>query len=156
VVIFVIYAAVVWSAAYFLRRRMSGLVIALLCPIPIVLGAWGLWRLLLSGQEVPTHLLVVFPSAYAALVAAGAWMFVAQPRLPKAWCRRCRYDLAGNLSGVCPECGLPIGEGDEMESPDPEEAFASARALASNGQAALAARRARAAAVESESPVVAR
>jgi hypothetical protein len=23
-------------------------------------------------------------------------------------CRRCAYDLTGNLSGVCPECGVPI------------------------------------------------
>lgn len=23
-------------------------------------------------------------------------------------CRRCRYDLTGNTSGVCPECGTPI------------------------------------------------
>ena len=23
------------------------------------------------------------------------------------WCQRCRYDLTGNTSGVCPECGTP-------------------------------------------------
>jgi hypothetical protein len=24
------------------------------------------------------------------------------------WCRRCDYDLTGNVSGVCPECGTPV------------------------------------------------
>ena len=26
-------------------------------------------------------------------------------------CRRCGYDLTGNASGTCPECGTPAGEG---------------------------------------------
>jgi len=24
-------------------------------------------------------------------------------------CEQCRYDLTGNVSGVCPECGTPCG-----------------------------------------------
>lgn len=30
-------------------------------------------------------------------------------RLPPGHCRRCGYDLTGNLSGRCPECGLVLG-----------------------------------------------
>jgi hypothetical protein len=30
------------------------------------------------------------------------------PRAEAPRCVRCRYDLTGNLSGVCPECGKPI------------------------------------------------
>lgn len=33
-------------------------------------------------------------------------------------CRKCNYNLAGNTSGVCPECGSPIGapRGDERQA----------------------------------------
>ena len=29
-------------------------------------------------------------------------------RIPVGHCTRCRYDLTGNTSGVCPECGMPL------------------------------------------------
>lgn len=35
---------------------------------------------------------------------------------PSAWyprCPYCLYNLRGNVSGVCPECGMPISKGDE-------------------------------------------
>ncbi|MCO6438475.1 MAG: hypothetical protein J5J06_15400 [Phycisphaerae bacterium] len=32
-------------------------------------------------------------------------------RIPPGHCRKCRYDLTGNTSGVCPECGTPIPPG---------------------------------------------
>jgi hypothetical protein len=28
-------------------------------------------------------------------------------RIPPGHCRKCRYDLTGNTSGICPECGTP-------------------------------------------------
>lgn len=27
---------------------------------------------------------------------------------PKGFCRGCEYNLTGNVSGICPECGTPI------------------------------------------------
>jgi hypothetical protein len=30
-------------------------------------------------------------------------------RIPPGHCRKCAYDLTGNTSGVCPECGTPYG-----------------------------------------------
>lgn len=35
----------------------------------------------------------------------GQWCGVT---LPTFRCEKCRYDLTGNISGVCPECGTPI------------------------------------------------
>ena len=32
-------------------------------------------------------------------------------RIPPGHCRACRYDLTGNTSGVCPECGTTTGDG---------------------------------------------
>lgn len=34
------------------------------------------------------------------------WRFV--PKYPRGQCRRCGYDLTGNVSGVCPECGSKV------------------------------------------------
>jgi len=37
-------------------------------------------------------------------------------------CRGCDYDLTGNVSGRCPECGTPIAAGTEAAaSPGPPE-----------------------------------
>ena len=32
-------------------------------------------------------------------------------RIPPGHCKACRYDLTGNTSGVCPECGTRTGDG---------------------------------------------
>ena len=52
----------------------------------------------------------VWPVAIAcALLPAAratAWV-VRHRRVRRGLCPRCRYDLTGNVSGVCPECGRP-------------------------------------------------
>ena len=30
-------------------------------------------------------------------------------RRERGLCAKCSYDLTGNVSGICPECGMPIG-----------------------------------------------
>lgn len=37
------------------------------------------------------------------------------------FCRQCRYDLTGNASGICPECGLKISEQQRMSIMSGEE-----------------------------------
>ncbi|HPM25002.1 MAG TPA: hypothetical protein PLP66_13930, partial [Phycisphaerae bacterium] len=32
-------------------------------------------------------------------------------------CRKCSYSLIGNVSGVCPECGTPVGTGPHGPGP---------------------------------------
>ena len=43
-------------------------------------------------------------------------MWLTPERTPGLWlvpgyCKACRYDLTGNVSGVCPECGTSTGDG---------------------------------------------
>jgi rubrerythrin len=35
---------------------------------------------------------------------------IRERRAAKGACRVCGYDLTGNVSGICPECGLPIDQ----------------------------------------------
>lgn len=36
-----------------------------------------------------------------------AWKI--KPPAPAGFCAQCGYDLTGNTSGICPECGTPTG-----------------------------------------------
>jgi len=38
----------------------------------------------------------------------GLWIYFRRP-FPAGSCARCGYDLTGNLSGICPECGRAVG-----------------------------------------------
>ncbi len=63
-----------------------------------------------SGARLPQEV-VFIPSWLPAGVLALVGLVV--PRLLVEWhdvgqCQRCRYDLRGNVSGRCPECGTPI------------------------------------------------
>ncbi|MCH8243527.1 MAG: hypothetical protein IH897_13095 [Planctomycetes bacterium] len=52
---------------------------------------------------VPVWLLVVavgFPTAI---------LWWRDRRLKAGFCKVCKYDLTGNVSGTCPECGTAVG-----------------------------------------------
>jgi hypothetical protein len=53
----------------------------------------------------PLSLLVGAMVAYRML---GGTFRVFRRRVPPGHCPKCRCDLAGNVSGVCPECGTPV------------------------------------------------
>ena len=64
-----------------------------------------------SGGIPGRFLIVAVPCAYPAALAAAAaaWAIVARARLARRTrlgaCKQCGYDLTGNVSGTCPECG---------------------------------------------------
>jgi hypothetical protein len=58
-------------------------------------GRWGV----LVPFWMP-FLLVAIPTAYL-------W-HLDRRRFPRGHCQRCGYDLTGNVSGVCPECGEKV------------------------------------------------
>jgi len=58
----------------------------------------SLWLLLVAFAFYPVLVLVRGPLRW--------WWFARRGR-----CERCGYDLTGNVSGVCPECGRRLGGG---------------------------------------------
>jgi hypothetical protein len=66
-------------------------------------------------QPLPFATFVAFSGVVAGLIAAGDWVAVERPRgvlrrrRRLGLCARCGYDLHGNVSRVCPECGAAAG-----------------------------------------------
>ena len=69
------------------------------------------------------------PSKYRKTFHIPAWLFVVatgfptailwwRDRRPKAGsCKACKYDLTGNLSGTCPECGTAVDASEHGAKP---------------------------------------
>ena len=63
----------------------------------------------LTMASVPAWFLAVL---FGLLPAARAWRWTRRRgRRADGTCRRCGYDLTGNVSGVCPECGEAVPRG---------------------------------------------
>ncbi len=61
----------------------------------------------LTPSEVRS-VLIAFALA-ALFIPAVVWLLLRAPQNPPSGlCRHCGYDLTGNTSGRCPECGTPI------------------------------------------------
>ncbi len=67
-----------------------------------LLGCWlGIWLI----KPLATIVAIV-----VAIYVTTAWQAsIRKQTAPKGRCLDCGYDLTGNQSGVCPECGLAIG-----------------------------------------------
>jgi hypothetical protein len=61
-------------------------------------------------QVIVTWGLVV-PATLALCGTMSKWRkcYDRDKRIAKGQCTSCGYDLTGNTSGVCPECGTPVG-----------------------------------------------
>lgn len=64
----------------------------------------------------PCHMML--PFALWSMVAYRHWFYPTRRPYPLGHCRHCGYNLTGNISGVCPECGQTIGEEDRAQVPD--------------------------------------
>jgi hypothetical protein len=82
------------------RRRLSQL-----CWLPQadwVTNASGAWTTVWVPIWTPL-LLVALPTAFL-------W-WRDRRRIPPDHCQKCGYNLTGNVSGICPECGTPTTQG---------------------------------------------
>lgn len=70
-------------------------------PSEWTLGAWPfpLWLAILIWTLLTIYSLVKSPPPQAGM------------------CRTCGYNLTGNSSGICPECGQPVDNGLRKQSP---------------------------------------
>jgi hypothetical protein len=94
-----------------LPRRVLGFVSAgVLTPA----GVYAVDRIM---QPLPFATFVALSGVVAGLIAAGDWVAVERPREALrrrrrlGLCGHCGYDLHGNVSRVCPECGAAAGAG---------------------------------------------
>lgn len=59
--------------------------------------------------QLPYWMLVVLAAVLPVRYALGVWRCgtLRRRRTRRGACQKCSYDLTGNTSGVCPECGTP-------------------------------------------------
>lgn len=85
-------------------RQRSGpkLVLAVLVPVVVSVGL-----MLAGGGIYVIACCFPFPTLGATATALVAYYVLPTP-LVEGVCHRCNYDLRGNVSGRCPECGQPV------------------------------------------------
>lgn len=72
--------------------------------LPVILGVTLSWILFVTPFSKKAGLIGSF-AAFAAALVFCQWYF--RPCQPPGCCEHCGYDLTGNISGKCPECGRP-------------------------------------------------
>jgi hypothetical protein len=88
---------------------LTGTVLFYLAAVPLTLGLGKCWALLFGPSSSMAPDYVAWAVALACAFLAARWL---RDRLrwklvkyDDAQCLHCGYDLTGNVSGVCPECG---------------------------------------------------
>ena len=72
---------------------------------------WMTCYYIVAGTLLVFWLPLVLPGAFVVCVLLVRLALMPEKRPPeeqRPYCKGCRYDLTGNVSGVCPECGRPI------------------------------------------------
>ena len=79
-------------------------------------GGWYLFRIsygsliALDVYGLAGNVLLGVTSVVGVNFLIGVWRRKYDPRCRKGHCKHCGYDLSGNESGVCPECGSPAAD----------------------------------------------
>ena len=83
--------------SYLLRPRIAG-------AFPASEYAIGLLRIPLAPPLI-------------GLAAVTAFLWYRDRLIPPGCCKECGYDLTGNVSGICPECGTAIAQESKASTP---------------------------------------
>jgi len=110
-VFLLVYAVAIWAVTLIYRRRWQAFAAIPISVIPIAFGA-KLCVVYLIERDGPAVPVYVLAGGYSALIVMVGLLIAVQPRKRPAEkpCPACGYDLIGNLSGVCPECGLDMNQ----------------------------------------------
>ena len=77
---------------------------------------WMIWRPHYTSFAPSPGFVVIIPLWMVflpvALLTAMLWRH--DPRSLPGRCRGCGYNLTGNVTGICPECGQPAGPGNNL------------------------------------------
>jgi predicted RNA-binding Zn-ribbon protein involved in translation (DUF1610 family) len=92
------------------------------------LGMWAYWVPVIRTQKTQVVLILPLWCVVCALgmPAIGLWYADWQRRKRRrpGHCSRCGYDLTGNVSGRCPECGGPVWRTDALATRQTRESEA--------------------------------
>ncbi|MCK4659079.1 MAG: hypothetical protein KAV82_06110 [Phycisphaerae bacterium] len=119
--------AILWPLCAFLigyhlgdrafERKCCGLLLMFYGIWGICLGAVLLHRSLNSQMYSPALATACFQAVGCTLLVAGPTLGtifvivgITERRRRPGFCWRCGYNLTGNVSGICPECGTPIAK----------------------------------------------
>jgi len=69
---------------------------------------WWIKPLQVDGRIGFIYLVVPLWIPFLLVAIPTAYLFRRDHRIPQGHCQKCGYDLTGNISGVCPECGEKI------------------------------------------------
>ncbi len=78
------------------------------------------WRVVFLQYEAPSSILILWVSPWVPVVLLGVYpcftltrasvrRHLRRRRGRRGLCVTCGYNLVGNVSGICPECGTPTG-----------------------------------------------
>jgi hypothetical protein len=68
-------------------------------------GVEVVWR---PRSDLRSYAIVPLWCPFVLIAGITAFLWWRDRRLPPGHCRKCGYNLTGNVSGVCPECGEPV------------------------------------------------
>jgi hypothetical protein len=75
---------------------------------PIASLGWGDLDWVISGGLEEIQLALPLWILLVIVAIPTAFLFWRDRPIPPGHCRKCGYNLTGNVSGVCPECGKPV------------------------------------------------
>jgi len=81
----------------------------------LIWTGFRLWRMKLNSSGFPaigSSSIIIIPWLISVVILGGSlrilWLRPIKKRNDFDRCQECGYNLTGNVSGVCPECGTPI------------------------------------------------
>lgn len=89
------------------RKTVAGCVALCLAVMMLYVFLWLLFPALRDSTGLAVLMGLVLAAAVVPTVRAWRWTTLDEREI-EGRCLKCGYDLTGNVSGVCPECGTPV------------------------------------------------